>query len=300
MHKNKGLFLIISSGILWGASGTSAQALLHNTHLSTYWLTGIRLLCAGSLLLAYYFLRTRQNIFAIWKDKNMARQLVLFAFFGMFPAQFTYFMAVNYGDAATATILQFLGPIFILLFLIFRWHRRPTRLDVVCVFFALLGTFLLVTKGHVSQLTLAPAAVFWGVMAGVSQASYTLLPDQLLKKFKAELVCGWAMILGGLPFIPLLVTSTPPSFTGRDWGQLAYIIIFGTAVAFLFYLSSLHYLKPTTTSMLSAFEPLTATILSILLLGTVFSWIQVIGGVLIIGVTFLQGWYAQKVMQMKE
>lgn len=237
MTKNKGLFFIIAGGILWGASGTCAQVLLHDTGLSTYWLTGIRLLCAGILLLTYSYLHTHQNIFTIWRTPKMASQLLIFSFIGMLPSQLAYFMAIKYGNAATGTILQFLGPIFILLFLIMRWRLRPSRTDILSVLLACLGS---------------------------------------------------------IPFLPLLTSHAMPTFSLNSWLEIIFIIVFGTAIAYLFYLSSLNYLKPTTTSMLSAFEPLTATFLAVVFLGTPFSLVQILGGVLIIGVTFLQALAARK------
>ena len=203
----------------------------------------------------------------------MTIRLLLFSFMGMLPSQFTYFMAIKYGNAATGTILQFLGPIFILIFLILWWRQKPTRLDITSILLAFLGTFLLVTQGNVNHLALSPGAIIWGVLAGLSQALYTLLPGKMLKMYKAELITGWAMILGGIPFLSLLIASPKPTFSASAWLEILFIILFGTAIVYLFYLSSLNYLKATTTSMLSAFEPLTATFLSIALLGTPFSWV---------------------------
>lgn len=60
------------------------------------------------------------------------------------------------------------------------------------------GTYLLVTQGRLTSLALAPAAVLWGVLAGVSQASYTLLPRQLLRRYDETQVVGWAMLIGGV------------------------------------------------------------------------------------------------------
>ena len=294
MAKNKGLFFIIVGGILWGASGTCAQILLHDTGLSTYWLTGMRLLCAGILLLIYSYLHTHQNIFTIWRSPKMASQLLIFSFIGMLPSQLAYFMAIKYGNAATGTILQFLGPIFILLFLTIRWRLKPSRTDILSVLLAFLGTFLLVTQGNITQLALSISAIVWGILSGLSQAFYTLLPGKLLKSYATELITGWAMLLGSIPFLPLLTSHAMPTFSLNSWLEIIFIIVFGTAIAYLFYLSSLNYLKPTTSSMLSAFEPLTATFLAVVFLGTPFSLVQILGGVLIIGVTFLQALSARK------
>nr|WP_243686307.1 EamA family transporter [Lentilactobacillus rapi] len=72
------------------------------------------------------------------------------------------------------------------------------------------------------------------------------------------------------------------------------MVIFGTMLAYLFYLQSLSYIQPTTASVLGSFEPLSATILSILLLGISFGLPETIGGILILGTVGLQSWAAMQ------
>lgn len=79
-----------------------------------------------------------------------------------------------------------------------------------------------------------------------------------------------------------------PDFDLTGVISLGYIIIFGTMLAYLFYLKSLSALQPGTAGMLTSFEPLTAAVLSIAFLGNHFTWIQLIGGCLVISTTILQ------------
>lgn len=285
--KIKGLVLAITGGILWGASGTAAQSLFATTAIDPYWLVGIRLFFAGLLLVVYSLGTTGRQAVAIWREPKTAKRLILFALLGMVPSQFTYFMAINFGNAATATILQFTGPLFIILFLALAQRQWPRRIDVMSILVALFGTILLVTKGQFTQLALAPLAVFWGLLAGVSQASYTLLPRKLLQRFDAKIVTGWAMLVGSVPFYPFIVTRMPP-LDLKSLALIGFIVVGGTLFAYLFYLSSLHYLAPATTGMLSSFEPLTATILAVVLLKTHFGLIEIFGAVLILLTVFLQ------------
>lgn len=125
-------------------------------------------------------------------------------------------------------------------------------------------------------------------MAGVGQANYTLIPRRLLKNFDAALVTGWAMLIGSIPFAKIIITNRPASIDPASILLIVYIIVGGTMLSYLFYLSSLNYLKPNTTGMLSSFEPLTATLLSILLLGVHFGLAETIGGLLILTTAFLQ------------
>ncbi|MCH5461914.1 DMT family transporter [Secundilactobacillus sp. HBUAS58055] len=286
--KHKGLTFVIVGTTLWGMSGVAAQYLFSHQAVEPGWLVGVRLAIAGIMLVIWGALSNFNELISIWRNWADWLLLIVFALFGMIPSQFSYFMAVKYGNAPTATILQFLGPIFIIAYLALRYWRLPRRIDVISMLIALLGTYLLVTKGRFDSLQLAPAAVFWGVMAGVGQALYTLIPIRLLKKYDAKIVTGWAMLIGSLVFMPHIITTPIPKLTILDWSAVLFVATFGTMFAYLFYLTSLNYILPATTGMLSSFEPLTATFLSIIVLHTAFGLPEMAGGAMILATAFLQ------------
>ncbi|WP_125708855.1 DMT family transporter [Companilactobacillus zhongbaensis] len=281
------LFAIIGS-MLWGTSGSVAQFVFTNKSISPLWLVGIRMFFAGSLLLIWYGISDGKKVFSIWKNRSSAITLLFFAFLGMLPSQLAYFMAIKYGNAPTATVLQFLGPLFIIIYLAIANWKMPRRIDLISIALALFGTFLLVTQGHFNKLALAPLALIWGLLAGLSQASYTLIPRKLLHELDARLVVGWAMLLGSIPFLPVVVTTKVSHITLSEILSVIFIVIFGTMFAYLLYLKSVQHIEPSTTGMLSAFEPLTATILSVTLLSTPISTPEIIGGIFILATAFLQ------------
>jgi Predicted permease, DMT superfamily len=287
-NRSVGIWLAIIGSFFWGAAGTVAQFLFNKYSLSPQWLVGIRLLTSGFLLLAFILFVKKEPILKIWQNKNSVMLLLAFSFLGMLPSQFTYFMAIKYGNAATATILQFTGPLFIIIFIALRQLKLPRRIDCISIIIAMIGTILLVTKGHLNTLSLAPMAVFWGLLAGLSQASYTLLPKKLLSEFSSLIVVGWAMLLGSIPFIPIISTRQLSIINWKIAVSLVFIIIFGTILAYLFYILSLKYIEPAITGVLSAFEPLTATVLSVTLLHLHLNFIEIIGAFLIILTAFLQ------------
>lgn len=129
--------------------------------------------------------------------------LIWFSYLGMLPSQLTYFLAINYGNAPTATVMQCLGPIFIIIYLALTQLTWPQKINIISILLAVCGTFLLVTNGHFNSLSLSPLALLWKIGAGLSQASYTLLPGKLLTKYDPRLVVGWAMLLGNFSFITL-------------------------------------------------------------------------------------------------
>ena len=298
--KTKGLWLAVSGCTCWGMSGVAAQYLFTKTTVTPMWLVGVRLFIAGVLLIIWGLMTSPKEVFGVWRHWQDAVMIVVFAFCGMIPSQFSYFMAIKYGNAPTATILQFLGPLFIIAYIAIAHWRLPRRIDVVSMAIALFGTYLLVTKGQFDSLELAPIAVFWGVMAAVGQALYTLTPIRLLKRFDAKLVTGWAMLVGSLAFTPHVVISPMPHLSVLGWGAVLFVATIGTMLAYMLYLQSLKYILPATTGMLSLFEPLTATVLSILILHTAFGLPEMLGGLFILATAFLQAWAVHRVPTVKK
>jgi len=84
------------------------------------------------------------------------------------------------------------------------------------------------------------------------------------------------------------LTTKIPSITPFTVGSFAYIIIFGTMASYLCYLQSVKYIPSSTTGMLSAFEPLTANVLSVIWFHETLGAFQTAGAVLILSTAFLQ------------
>jgi drug/metabolite transporter (DMT)-like permease len=292
-NQTKGFTLAITGAILWGASGTCAQFFFAHNTVSTQWVVTLRLLVSGIILVCWSLLTVKNQVKPLLCRKNIGL-LLLFSFLGMLPSQLTYFMAVRLGNAPTATILQYISPVFVIVYLAVRTRKLPSRVAIISILLALLGVLLLVTRGKLNELALSPAALFWGIAAGLGAAAYTLLPRKLLAQFDAKLVTGLAMLIAGLAMSPILITSPVPHLTKSSLLSLLFIIIFGTMFAYLFFISSLNYIPPTTTSLLGAFEPLMATVLTVVFLQMPIALPEIIGGLLILSTTFIQALVAKR------
>ncbi|WEV53835.1 DMT family transporter [Leuconostocaceae bacterium ESL0723] len=287
MNVKKGFAYAIIGSIFWGTAGTVAEYIFTRTPVSPLWLVALRLLMAGLLLLVWYQLTSKQSILAIWRSRSATKALLLFAALGMLPSQLAYFMAIRYGNAATATVLQFLGPMFIVIFLALKRRHWPSVIETSTVLIALIGTVLLVTDGRFDHLSLAPLALIWGLIAALAQAAYTLLPGRLVKDYDGRLVVGWAMFIGSIPMLPFLFVTPVHHLSVPGLAAIGFVIIFGTMLSYLFYISSTKYIQPAITGMLSSFEPLTATLLSTAFLNTHLMALQIVGGLLIISTAFV-------------
>lgn len=287
-QKMKGVLLASGGASLWGGSRAAAQYLFSETDINTNWLAAMRLLIAGLLLLMWSVYRTPHQVRALATQKKNVFYLVMFAVFGMINSQISYFLAVKYSNAPTATVIQYLQPVFIIVWLAITERHWPSRLDNISVVVALIGTFYLVTGGHVNTLTLTPRAILWGVWCAVAAALYTLLPRPLLEQFDALSVCGFAMLLAGICIIPELFIHPVPHLNWLGWLLIVYIIVGGTMFSYTMFLQSMRYISPAVTGILSAFEPLVATLLAVTLLGTRLTVAAVFGSALILLTTVIQ------------
>lgn len=279
----KGLFLVTFGATLWGVSGTVAQYLFQGQGFTTEWLVVIRMLISGILLLMIGLIKGDKNIIGIWKRKDNAVRLLLFGLLGMLGVQYTYFAAINHGNAATATILQYLSPIIITFYLCLSNKKMITMKQFLCVALAMIGTFLIITKGNINSLSISKAALFWGIASAFASALYTLQPIKLIREYGATCTVGWGMLIGGVAFSFIY---SPFNCTG-SWSvksvlAVAFVVIFGTLIAFSAYLASLKYIEAYEASILGSLEPLSAALLSIMFLDVKFSAIQWIGSLMII------------------
>ncbi|MCL5458922.1 DMT family transporter [Loigolactobacillus coryniformis] len=285
--RQRGIILAIAGPLLWGFSGIAAQYLFTVDQVSPQWLVGIRMLGAGVLLLGFGYLTQPHPMLTLWHQPRAIGALLIFSFIGMLPAQLTYFMAIKYSNAATATILQFLSPVLIILYFALRQWRRPRGIDLLSMALALLGTFLLVTHGQLTRLSISPTGLVWGLLTALSTAIYTIFPRKLLREFSAVPVVGWSMLLGGCGFLPFALRQ-PAHLNLPGLATVAFVVVFGTLFAYLFILQSLRFIAPTVTSLLGAFEPLTSTILTVLIFQVQFGWPEAVGTLLILATTGLQ------------
>lgn len=293
MQTNKrtiGLLLVISGAIFWGIGGTVAQKLFQQYAIDVNWLVTTRLLLAGVLLLTVqYFLKDRSQIMRVWKKRQVAFPLLIFGLFGMLAVQYTYMVSIHHGNAAVATLLQYLAPVMIIIYTVIRKQATFVRQDFITVSLALIGCFFLLTNGSITKLSVPSPAIIWGVLSGVALAFYTLYALPLLRQFDSLVIVGWAMIIGGtaLSFIHPPWQIDFSTLTLEVYVYLFFVIFFGTMLAFWFYIESLQSLSPKETSLLSSLEPLAAVLTTVIWLQQPFGLFQWIGTLCIVAMIFV-------------
>lgn len=272
-----GYIFALTAALLWGVSGTLAQYLFQHREVTPEWLVTVRMLMASAVLLSFPLIQNSKAVFAPLKEKKDRLSIIAFGIFGMLTVQYTYFVTIKHSNAATATILQYLGPVFIAIYYSFIEKRIPVVKEFIAITFALLGTFLIVTHGSLETLSVTPQAFWWGVASAIALAMYSVLPLNLMNRHNAAIVVGWGMFVGG---VSLSLIYTPWNVPGI-WDSTAFIftgaiILFGTALPFYLYLRSVKMVGATTASLLACIEPLSAAVVAVFWLNVsfgIFDWL---------------------------
>ena len=209
-----GLLAAIGAAHLWAVSGVFGKIVMTGT------LSPARLVFYRSVLSALMLLAV-----LLWRDRTLlrlsSRDLPFFLAMGMLGlalTQFTYYAAIQSLSVGMAILLQYLAPLWMLLFERF-WLKIPlTRAKLVALTLALVGCAM------VSVETEAPrqwgnVGILLGLTAGVCFAFYTLMTRHALKSHRDLTVLFYSFLFSAL-FWSASPDSLAASFTDRAFQDL--------------------------------------------------------------------------------
>ncbi len=279
-----GTVMIIVACTFWGISGLFAKALFNvSASITSMWLTQTRMISAGVILLIISQFKGDHPL-QIFHNLHNTWVIFAYGFFGLVPVQFGYFMAVQYGNASIATVLQFVGPFFIIAYLAAFRHIPPRRIEIISAIIAFVGVFIIATHGRLNHLAVTPLVLFWGIVAAIGVATNTLIPQQMLRtnRVPSMVVTGWGLLFAGLALLAIHPGQPHIPNTLTVWVCWLGILIIGTLIPFQLANDSLKYIDATTFSLMDAFEPLAATIGSVLLFNLHMTGADILGSILVI------------------
>lgn len=280
---------------LWGFSGACFQYLMANHGVTSAFATWVRMLAAGVLFAAVLLVGPgRGRFLAMLRDGRSVGSLAVFGVFGLFASQITYVNSVAATNAGTATVIQSTCSVLVMLWMCLRQRRAPRKLEVAGLICALAATWLIATGGDPSALVLPAAGFLWGALNSLTCAFYVVYPKRLFERWGSFAVTGTGMLLGGVAALAVwgagsLWGQRPviPVLDGTAVAVLAAIVVLGTFASFALYLHGVAVLGSVRGSMLSAVEPVSASVLSALWLGTVFTGADWLGCALMVAMVVL-------------
>ncbi|MBD9034318.1 MAG: EamA/RhaT family transporter [Veillonella atypica] len=283
-----GIILTLLGATLWGVSGTSVQFIGNFRNMNLEWLLTMRLITAGLLTVLYGGIRQGNAIFNVFRNWRDTLGLVIFGVFGMALCQYTYFRSIVIAGAGIATVLQYLAPSMIIIYLLMRYGKRPSTGEIISVILALAGTICLMGNNGFSFESFRSDVLFWGLLSAVGVAVYSVSPVRLLATYGTIPIVGFGMLLSGL--VAAVLFHQPYSYATWDvWTVVGCfnVVFLGTIVSFNAYLEGVKRIGAVPGSILSSIEPISAAFFGWALLGNQFNWVGILGMAMIIATVII-------------
>lgn len=240
MQKKKTLAIIemLICATLWSIAGIFMKLLPWNG----FAVASLRSLIAG-ITIAVYILLTRKS-FIINRKTLLSGVLTGFVYI-------CFACANKLTTAANAIVLQFVSPVFIVIFSAIIYKTRIRRADLMTVIFTLLGIALFffdkLETGYVlGNLVALLAGMF---MAGMFMAVGNLEGDA---RFSAITIGQAVTFLVGLPF----VLATRPVITPVTLGSILVLGVFQLGISYILYVHASKECPPLACCLLGVLEPL--------------------------------------------
>ena len=282
-----GIASTLAGAIAWGFSGTCVQYLFEHTAIDALLLTSLRQLGAGVVFLVVLLVRERETLATMLHDSFSLRRLAIFGAAGLFGNSALSAATISFTNAGTATVLQSLNVPMVLALSCARERRWPRAAELAALACAVAATFLIATGGDPAKLQLPLPGLVLGIATAAAAVFYTTFPKPLFERWGSLATTGVGMAIAGITgmVVWLLTGGIAKGFPALDataWLVLGIASIVGTFGAYGLFLHGVSILGPVLGNMLGTAEPVSATVIAALWLGTTFSWADWAGLVLMV------------------
>lgn len=295
----KGYFYIASAAFLWGVSATLGRAaftghLLRGGasigNIDPLILSQSRATLALAVLLPALLLRRGASALRV-PGRDLARFFVL-GILGVAASNYFYYLAIQRTNVATAIILQYTAPIWVLLYTMVREAQRPSLRRSVAVGLAVAGCALAVGLVGSGGFRMDKIGVVAALLAAFSFALYNVGGHKVLARYDRWKVLLWVLV-GTATF--WMVVNPPwkivaAHYDGSQWGFMLVFSMVSVLGPFSCYFAGLQHLEPTRAVVTSCLEPVFSILLAALFLGERVNGTQVAGIALVLGAIVLAQW----------
>lgn len=287
-RKYLGMGCGVLTGLFWGISGVFSQYLFTNTDMESGWFVAVRMLIAGIILMFVTGFTKSSEVIRLWKCKKDLGGCLVMGIFGVMLFQFFCYGAVQRSNAATAIVLQYLCPAMIMVYKCIFCKKMPKKYEIVALVLAVGGVFIISTHGNISKLVITKDALLWGIGSAFFMSVMTLIPENLYKKYSTQTVSAFSLLFGGIAACFIVKPwKQIPVLDMKAKEALLFAILFGCVFAYMVYSVSVKMIGSSRASLFACFEIPAATILSVVLLGCSFTWMDILGFLLIGSTIFI-------------
>lgn len=276
---NPKLMLIISMAV-FGTLGIFVR----NINVSSGELALYRAILAALMLLVFLVV-TKQRI-PFQKIKKEI-PLLLLSGIAMGFNWILLFQAYRYTTVSVATLSYYFAPVIVTVACPILFKEKMTARQWICFVMSTIGIVLITGIGDLSGGSNHLLGIAFGLGAACLYAT-VILVNKFIKTvggIHRTFLQFLAAIIVLIPYVALTSGVTIGGLNSIGWICLLIVGLVHTGVTYCLYFSSLKELPGQKVAILSYIDPLVAVVVSVFLLGETLTWMQAVGGILILGFT---------------
>ncbi|MEC9491914.1 DMT family transporter [Flexistipes sp.] len=270
--RTKGFALVMLAAVLWGTTGTSQG--LAPAEVSSSVIGALRILLGGIVLFLYAFYKGGFS-----KTEKWPFLITSFGILSVAAYQLTFFYGVRYAGVAIGTMVGIgSGPISAGILAFLFYNEKLSKKWMISTLIGIIGLVLTTYGSRGSGLNYNVFGIILSIGAGFFYASYTMVSKKLLETNDVNAVMAVLFLGGALLLTPFLfIYDVAPLLNPGGIIIIIHLGVIATGVSYFFFARGLKLIKVSETATLSLAEPLTATLLGILVLHESPSFLSFLG-----------------------
>ncbi|MBB4822856.1 DME family drug/metabolite transporter [Sporosarcina luteola] len=283
MSQRFAFFIVLLGAMLWGTTGTAQTFMPQTVHPLA---VGASRLAVGGFSLLIFMVIMRKINLRTWPWKATLLAALAMAIF-----QYCFFTSIRLTGIAIGTVVAIgSAPMFSGIVEWLFLKRRPTKVWLMATSLAIVGCILLFSNKE--GMIVNPIGVTLSLCAGLLFAFYTLFNKNVLEQEDAIPSVAVIFSVSAVMLMPFLfLFETEGLLSARGVSTVLYLGLATTSIAYILFSAGLRHIPSSSAVTLSLGEPLTAAILSVLVVGErldVISWggvVLLVGGILVLTVS---------------
>ena len=271
--KSKAIFALALVCILWGTTWIASKEGV--SHMPALQLAGIRQLIAGILYVGFFFYKGA----ALPKGKEWIPILVL-SFLNFIMSNGLSTWGVQYISAGLGSIMGAIFPLWLVVIGLFISKEKLPRNAIIGLLLGFSGVCIIFSD-HLLNPDFRKGIIL-SLIATWTWAFATLYTKQQAMNFNPYFSLGLQMLISAVALISFTSATgnaVPVSkIPWQSWAAIAYLIVFGSLIAFICYLYALQNLPTEQASIYAYINPIVAVLCGWIVFGEKVTIFITIGG----------------------
>ena len=209
-------------------------------------------------------------------------------FLGYYGASFLDFLGLQWVGAGVGRLILFLFPTMVLILSFLFLAKKPTRRELVAVAASYAGIALVVSNqigiSHEGRLFLFGVLLVFA--SALLYAVYLVAGSQVVKRVGSMRFTAYSMAVATVPAVLQFLVLEPPAaaldLPARVWTYAIILATFSTVLPVFLQAEALKRIGANQFALVGAVGPVSVAVTSALGLDEPFTWVQAVGGALVI------------------